>query len=140
MIHRTQLLRFHDKRETGDRLLAASNGQVQSEQQSIPPCDANVQKEKGAAPPRTIREYWLLKNMRSLDGLQGLVTAPDAIFSMTPQSRFDKDARPRMRQTKGGANYSQRFMFGDRISCASGFVSGALAMLVFAAVLGVLKW
>ena len=78
--------------------------------------------------------------MRSLVGLQGLVTAPDAILSMPPQSRFDKDTRPRMRQIKGGANYSQEFMFGDRISCASGFVSGALAMLVFAAVLGVLKW
>jgi hypothetical protein len=139
VIHRTQLLRFYDRCETGDRLLAASNGQEQSEQ-SIPPCDANVQKEKGVAPPRTLRGYWLLKNMRSLDGLQGLVTAPDAILSMTPQSRFDKDTRPMMRQTKGGANYSQGLMFGDRMSFASGFMSGAVAMLAFAAVLGVLKW
>jgi len=46
VIHRTQLLRSYDKYETGDRLLAASNGQEQSEQQLIPPCDANVQKQQ----------------------------------------------------------------------------------------------
>lgn len=142
VIHRTQLLRSYDKYETRDRLLAVSNGQEQSEQQLVPPCDANVQKEKGATPPRTLRGYWLLKNMRSLDGLQGLVTAPDAILSMTPQSRFDKDTRPMMRQTKGGSNKnnSQGLMFGDRTSFASGFLLGALSMLAFAAVLGVLKW
>ena len=137
MVHRTQLLRFYDKCETGDRLLAASNGQEQSEQQSILPYDANIRKEKGA-PPRTLRENWVM-NMRSLDGLQGLVIAPDAILSMPPQSRFDKVTRPRMR-TKGGANHPQGLMFRDPISFASGFMSGTLAMLAFAAVLGVLKW
>jgi len=78
--------------------------------------------------------------MRSLDGLQGLVTAPDAILSMTPQSRFDKDTRPMMRRTKGGSNNSRGLIFEDRISFASGFMLGAVSMLAFAAVLGVLKW
>lgn len=77
--------------------------------------------------------------MRSLDGLPGLVTAPDAIISMIPQSHFDKDTRPMMRHRKDGTDCSQGWMFGDRMSFASGFVSGAIAMFVFAAVLRKLK-
>lgn len=80
-----------------------------------------------------------MKNLRSLDGLPGLVTAPDAILIMTPQSRFDKDTRPMMRRVKGVVGDSQRSVFGDRISFASGFISGAVAMVAFAAVLGKLK-
>lgn len=136
MTHRTQLLRAFDKFETGDRLLAASNGREQFEQQLIPPYDTNDHKEKGATPSRTsLRAYWLLKNMRSLDGLPGLATGPDAILNMTPQSRFDKDTRPMMRHRKEMENGSQELVFGDRLSFASGFMSGAVAMLVFAAIL-----
>lgn len=140
MTHRIQLLRALDKFETGDRLLAASNGREQSEQRPIPCCDTNDHKEKGATPSRTsLRGYWLLKNTRSLDGLPGLVTGPDAILSMTPQSHFDKDTRPMMRHKKEKENGSKRLVFGDHISFASGFMSGAVAMLVFAAILGKLK-
>ncbi|KAI9568101.1 hypothetical protein HD554DRAFT_818744 [Boletus coccyginus] len=129
--HRTQLLRFLGKMEDNDRSLAASNG---------PSCDPNLQKGKGAVPYRSLRGYWLLKNMRSLDGLPGLLTAPDIASSLIPQSRFDKHTRPTMRQTKGGVDCSQGFRFGDRIGFASGFMSGAVATLAFAAVLGNLKW
>jgi len=138
--HRTQLLRFFDKIEDSDRSLAASNGREQSEQPPTPSCDPNLQKEKSAVPYRTLRGYWLLKNMRSLDGLPGLLTAPDAAFSLIPQSRFDKDTRPTLRQIKGGMNCSQGFGLGDRIGFASGFMSGAVATLAFATVLGKLKW
>lgn len=121
-------------------MLAVSHNGEQSEQQLTHPCDANDLKAKGAVPPRTsLRGYWLLKNLRSLDGLPGLVTAPDAILIMTPQSRFDKDTRPMMRRVKGVVGDSQRSVFGDRISFASGFISGAVAMVAFAAVLGKLK-
>lgn len=125
--------------ESGDRLLAASDGREQSEEQPISPYDANDQKAKSAPLSRTLRAYWLLKNMRSLDGLPGLSTAPDAILSMTPQSQFDKDIRPMMYHTKGGADHPQGLVFGDRKSFASGFMSGAIGMLAIAAVLGKLK-
>ncbi|KAG8216418.1 hypothetical protein J3R82DRAFT_6523 [Butyriboletus roseoflavus] len=135
--HRTQLLRAFDKFESHDRFLATSNGQEQSEQQLTRPCDINDHKEKGAVSPRTsLRGYWLLKNMRSLDGLPGLATAPDAILIITPQSQFDKDTRPRMRHRKGVADVAQEPVFGDRISFASGFIFGAVAMVAFAAVWG----
>jgi hypothetical protein len=123
--------------EAGDRSLAASNGREHYEEQPISPGDHL--KAKGASPPRTLRGYWLLKNMRSMDGLPGLATAPDAILNMTPQSHFDKDTRQMMCHTNGGADHSQGSMFGDRIIFASGFTSGAIAILAIAAVLGKLK-
>ena len=125
--------------EAGDRSLAASNNRERLEQQFIPPCGIDDLKAKGGPPSRSLRGYWLLKNMRSLDGLTGLVTAPDTILSMTPQSHFDKDVRPMVHHRKGKENYSQR-LFGDRINYASGFVSGAIAMLALAALLGKLKF
>ncbi|KAG9311772.1 hypothetical protein JVU11DRAFT_8015 [Chiua virens] len=137
--HRTQLLRFFDKAEEGDRSLAASRDRGQPEQIN-PPCDTNDIKQKGAGAPRSLRAYWLLKNMHSLDGLPGLATAPEAILSMTPQSRFD-DVRPTMRQSKGMADEQnfKVFMFGDPISFASGVMFGAVGVLALAAILGKLK-
>lgn len=133
MTHRTQLLRVLDKFETEDRSLAASNAPAQFD-------DTNDLKTKGTTPPRmSLRAYWLLKNMHSLDGLPGLATAPDAIFSMTPQSRFDKEIRPMMRNKRGPVKDLQGWVIGDYLGFASGFMCGGVAILVFAAALGKLR-
>ncbi|KAF8434552.1 hypothetical protein L210DRAFT_3410509 [Boletus edulis BED1] len=119
--HRTQLLSHFDKLET---------------EQSEP--DVNDPGSKGAAPPSDLRGYWLLKNIRSLDGLPGLVTAPDAIRSMIPHGRFDKDTRP-MKRSRKGVGYLQALVPRDRTSFISGFMSSVVAMLVLVVALGKLK-
>ena len=120
-MHRTQLLRLCDNIENVDRMLAASCDRQQQDREH------DVQGEggdKASTPQLSLRAYWLRKNMNSLDGLPGLVTAPDAILSMTPQNNFDKDApRPMLRHSKEAANTAR-----DRKWFASGFALGAITV------------
>ena len=112
VMHRTQLLRFAAKLEGGDQKLAASCDD--------PPCgDAETPMR-----PTTLRTYWLVKNMRSVDGLPGLLTAPDAVLGMTPLNNFDEDApRPMLRRGKGGGS-----AVGHSTWFISGFALGAVVV------------
>ncbi|KAG1732963.1 hypothetical protein EDB19DRAFT_1855290 [Suillus lakei] len=70
--HRTQLLRWLDTRESCDRATAST--------------EIN---------PKGLRAYWMLKNLSSVDGLPGLLTAPDS--KVTHLGVFDKEGpRPKL--------------------------------------------
>ena len=61
-----------------------------------------------------------------VDGLPGLLTAPGAVLSMTPQSNFDKNSpRPMLRRGTEAANTTQ-----VRKWFLSGFMLGAVTMFV----------
>ena len=73
-----------------------------------------------------IKAYWKRKNLRSVDGLPGLLTAPDS--KVTPVSNFDKEGpRPKLRRpsSKEGSALSICATLG------TGFVLGVLANTVF---------
>lgn len=142
---RTQLLRYFDKREAVDRSFASSQQQQQPGSCSDDNCDSEVAPVKGDTVPQgSLRAYWLLKNTHSLDGLPGLLTAPDAIPAATPQSRFDKDGlRPTLRRGDGsdgvGANESGRLVFGDGKSLALGFALGIVTATAISRAFGKLQ-
>lgn len=130
VMHRTQLLRMSDKVESMDRALAASRDR----QEHDPTGDGGDRASKDLKPQMTLRSYWLLKNMTSLDGLPGLVTAPDAILGMVPQNNFDRDSpRPMLpvRRSTELANTVRDFKW-----LASGFVLGAVAVLTITTLAG----
>jgi len=129
-MHRTQLLRICDKVENVDRTLAASRDrQPQDRGHGV----LGEGGDKASTPQLSLRAYRLLKNMNSLDGLPGLLTAPDAILSMTPQSSFDKDApRPMLRRSTEAANTAR-----DRKVFASGLALGAIILFVLSRLVGV---
>ncbi|KAH7909871.1 hypothetical protein BJ138DRAFT_1154209 [Hygrophoropsis aurantiaca] len=85
--HRTQLLRFFDKKESAE---SDENG---------------------------LKAYWNLKNLRSLDGLPGLLTAPDS--KDTPSSSFDIDAVVQKSKSKEKGT-------SDKVGLLVGFAAGAL--------------
>lgn len=120
VMHRTQLSRMVNNIENVERELAASRNR-----------DTTSAGDGGAGDKSSklkvsLRTYWLSKNMRSLDGLPGLLTAPDAVFSLTPQNNFDKDSpRPTLRRNTEVANTAR-----DRKWFVSGVVLGAV--IVFA--------
>lgn len=125
-MHRTQLLRLYDRLETGERALLASRNNQHANQENghANPTENGGDKESAVTPTMTLRKYWLIKNMKSLDGLPGLLTAPDAALEMIPQSNFDKDsARPMLRHVKGDDKTTQ-----VRSWFASGFVLGAVTV------------
>ncbi|OJA09665.1 hypothetical protein AZE42_03658 [Rhizopogon vesiculosus] len=100
--HRTQLLRMVDNVEALDR---ASDGTSSTEIS-----------QKG------IKAYWTQKNLRSLDGLPGLLTAPDS--KVTPVSVFDRDSpRPKLHRLSS----KQEGALSSGANLAIGFVLGALA-------------
>ena len=135
VMHRTQLLRLADKFESGDRELAASRNRTHSDQGHDLPCATEDANDKGSNPTFSLHKYWLLKNASSLDGLPGLLTAPDAILDMAPQNNFDKDApRPMLRRSTGVDNTTR-----DRRWFASGFVLGAVAVFAITRLAGGLK-
>jgi hypothetical protein len=63
--HRTKLLDYFNKKENVDR-----------------------KAEAGFRPDNGLKAYWALKNLRSIDGLEGMSIAYKA--DVTPQSIFDK--------------------------------------------------
>ncbi|KIJ07289.1 hypothetical protein PAXINDRAFT_103021 [Paxillus involutus ATCC 200175] len=129
---RTQLLRYFDKREAVDRSFASSQQQPGS--CSDDNCDSEVAPAKGETVPQgSLRAYWLLKNTHSLDGLPGLLTAPDAIPTATPQSHFDKGGlRPTLRR----GDESGRLVFG---SLALGFALGIVTATAITRAFGKLQ-
>ena len=108
--HRTQLIRSFDLKESHDR---ASGSTASSEMDQ-----------------RGLKAYWIQKNVRSVDGLPGLLTAPDS--KVTPISVFDKEGpRPMLRRP------SSRDANAVSISAtlAIGFTLGALAATVLPRIL-----
>ncbi|KAH0835603.1 hypothetical protein J3R83DRAFT_9328 [Lanmaoa asiatica] len=100
VMHRTQLLRACDNVENMDRMLAASRDRQLPDQEHDLLHAAESGDGHELAPPLSLHAYWLRKNMNSLDGLPGLLTAPGAILGMTPRSYFSKDApRPMLRRS-----------------------------------------
>lgn len=123
-MHRTQLLRMCDNIETVDRMVAASRDHQRPDQEHDHPHTAENGDDKESKPRLSLRTYWLLKNKNSLDGLPGLLTAPDAVLTMTPQNDFDKNCpRPMLRRSTGVA-YTAR----DCKWFVSGIVIGAVTM------------
>lgn len=120
VIHRTQLLRFmalQEKAERDNALLRDKTG-----------CQMDP-------PKNSLRAYWLRKNMKSLDGLPGLLTAPDAIVDDIPQNNFDKDAqRPTLDVVRG--NNKDRHGKDREKALALGFVVGAITATAFTQILG----
>ena len=135
-MHRTQLLRICDKVENVDRALAAVASQ--DRQNLYQERDATLVGDGGGKASTTrlsLRKYWLLKNMNSLDGLPGLLTAPDVILGMPPQSSFDKDSpRPMLRRNTEIANTAR-----DRKWFTSGFVLGAVTVFAITRLAGGLR-
>ncbi|KIK94930.1 hypothetical protein PAXRUDRAFT_827504 [Paxillus rubicundulus Ve08.2h10] len=143
---RTQLLHYFDKSEAIDRSFASSQKQQQpSSCKDHDNCESEVAPVKGETVPQgSLRAYWLLNNTHSLDGLPGLLTAPDAILTATPQSHFDKDGlRPTLhrgdRLSGVSPNESGRLAFGDGKSLALGFALGIVTATAITRAFGKLQ-
>ncbi|KAF8129772.1 hypothetical protein EV363DRAFT_1336472 [Boletus edulis] len=141
VMHRTQLHRMVDKIEDVDRarVLVASDRQPPEQAHGTVPGAGNDdgagEKPELSKPRLSLRTYWLLKNMKSLDGLPGLVTAPGAILRMTPQNNFDRDTpRPMVHRRTQVASTAR-----DRKWFASGFVLGAVTVFALTRLAGSLK-
>lgn len=140
-MHRTQLLRLYDRIENVDREQVASHDAQHSdhghESHDVPSITTDGDK-KESKPPLSLRTYWLWKNMSSLDGLPGLLTAPDAILYMAPQSNFDKDgARPMLRDLRRSKEVDNTAR--DRKWFAPGFVMGAVTIFAITRIVESLK-
>jgi len=73
-----------------------------------------------------IKAYWTQKNLRSLDGLPGLLTAPDS--KATPVSVFDKEGpRPEVHHSSSRQGNTQ---VGSGANLAIGFALGTLTTSV----------
>jgi hypothetical protein len=78
---------------------------------------------------RGLRAYWIKKNLRSVDGLPGLLTAPDS--KVTPLSVFDKEGpRPKLQRPSSDGN-----AVSSSATLATVFVLGALAATVLPRIL-----
>ncbi|KAG9310788.1 hypothetical protein JVU11DRAFT_8638 [Chiua virens] len=110
VMHRTQHGRTSDKVESVDRRLAIARATGQGNEEQD---DESL----------SLHKYWLLENSKSLDGLPGLTTAPEAILEIAPQSKFDKDGpRPMLRRenTTDKPAFSRAYMvcFGVSAGCS----------------------
>ncbi|KAG6372086.1 hypothetical protein JVT61DRAFT_8799 [Boletus reticuloceps] len=127
-----------DKIEDVDRALALVASDRQPPEQAVPVAgndDGAGEKPELSKPRLSLRTYWLLKNMKSLDGLPGLVTAPGAILGMAPQKNFDRDTpRPMVHRRTQVASTAR-----DRNWFASGFVLGAVTVFALTRLAGSLK-
>ena len=111
-------------------MLAASRDRQQQDREH----DEGDSGDKASTPQVSLRAYWLLESMNSLDGLPGLLTAPEAILGMAPQSiGFDKDApRPMLRRSTKAADTAR-----DRKWFVSGFALGAIIVFALTRLAGV---
>ncbi|KAG1818361.1 hypothetical protein EV424DRAFT_1323819 [Suillus variegatus] len=107
--HRTQLLRMADIEESRNRV----SGTVSSQETD----------------KTGIKAYWVQKNLRSLDGLPGLLVAPDS--KVTPVNNFNKESqRPRLRYSSSregssqssGANVAISFALGALVATAIPYI------------------
>lgn len=126
MTHRTQLLRLAALREKADR------------DNPLALCDNPGSQVD--PPQNSIRAYWLRKNLKSLDGLPGLLTAPDAIAYIIPQNNFDKDT-PRGPMFKDVVEGSDKNMCDAIVKdhekvLALGFLLGAITVTAFTQIIG----
>jgi hypothetical protein len=77
-----------------------------------------------------LRAYWIRKNLRSVDGLPGLLTAPDS--KVTPVSVFDKEGpRPKLHRPSS----RDRSALSISATFTIGFALGALATTVIPRIL-----
>jgi len=101
--HRTQLLQWADTQESRTRALDTTSSPETH--------------QKG------IRAYWVQNNLRSLDGLPGLLTAPDSNLMLV--SNFDKeDQRSKLRYSSSSLREGRSQSSGANL--AIGFALGAL--------------
>jgi hypothetical protein len=108
--HRTQLLRMADIVESRDR---ASDPEIHQK-------------------PDGIKAYWVRKNLRSIDGLPGLLTAPDS--KVTPVNNFDREGqRPKLQYSSSregsaqsnGANLVISFALGALVATTLPYILSA---------------
>ncbi|KAF8552679.1 hypothetical protein OG21DRAFT_1511169 [Imleria badia] len=133
VMHRTQHPRISNMVENVERALAASRNQQNPDQDH----DASLAGGGGDASLRkmSMRQYWLLENKNSVDGLPGLLTGPDAMLVMPPQSNFNKDGpRPMLRRSTDVSSIAR-----DRKLVAFGFVLGAVIVFAITRFAGGLK-
>jgi hypothetical protein len=79
---------------------------------------------------RGLRAYWIKKNLRSVDGLPGLLTAPDS--KATPLSVFDKEGpRPKLQRPSSRDGNA----LSSSATLATAFALGALAATVLPRIL-----
>lgn len=98
--HRTQLLRSFDLKESHDR--ATTSTEIH---------------------PKGLKAYWVLKNLSSVDGLPGLLTAPDSA-KVTRPSAFDKEGpRPKLHRL---SSRNADMLSTTGAALAVGFAIGAL--------------
>jgi hypothetical protein len=105
--HRSQLLRWLDTRESYDR--ATTSTEIN---------------------PKGLKAYWKLKNLSSMDGLPGLLTAPNS--EATCLSVFDK-AGPRPKLSRLSSEDAHVLRTGATL--AVGFAIGALVATAFPRIL-----
>ncbi|KAF9235805.1 hypothetical protein BU15DRAFT_89454 [Melanogaster broomeanus] len=119
--HRTQLLRGFYKKEAIDKSFASSCEDSEADGERV-----KTARDTETVPPGSLRAYWLLKNARSLDGLQ---------------SNFDKEGpRPPLRRgTESGDDKSGGQVFVDGKSLALGFAFGVVAASAVTRALGKLQ-
>lgn len=98
--HRTQLLRMADIEESRDRASAMTSSEIH---------------EKG------LKSYWARQNLRSVDGLPGLLTAPGS--KVLTVNNFDKEGqRPKLQYS----SLREGSIQSSSANLAIGFVLGAL--------------
>ncbi|OJA09658.1 hypothetical protein AZE42_03659 [Rhizopogon vesiculosus] len=108
--HRTQLIRSMHMKESCDRASDAT---------------ASTELDK-----RGLKAYWIQKNLRSVDGLPGLLTAPDS--KVTPVSVFDKEG-PRPKLHRPSSRDGNALSSGATVGIS--FVLGALAATILPRIL-----
>jgi hypothetical protein len=83
--------------------------------------------------PKGLRAYWMLKNLSSVDGLPGLLTAPDS--KVTRLSTFDKEGpRPKLHRLSSG---DADVLSTTGATLAVGFAIGALVATALPRILSV---
>ncbi|KAG6334471.1 hypothetical protein ID866_4619 [Astraeus odoratus] len=124
MAHRTQLHRLLDLKENADRAMALL-------------VRDSFGAQRDDIPSNSLRAYWLRKNMKSLDGLPGLLTAPDAIARTIPHNNFDKNApRPTLRLLGSADKDIHGFVGKDHgKALALGFFLGATTATILTRIL-----
>jgi len=102
--HRTKLLDFYEKRETADRAAGAD-----------------------CTPDNGLRAYWALKNLRSIDGLEGLSSAHKS--DVIPQCVYDKAKEGRLVQN--GTTSPAVYQNTDNVKFLAGLVLGLVVSAIY---------
>ncbi|KAI6007863.1 hypothetical protein EDC04DRAFT_928616 [Pisolithus marmoratus] len=123
--NRTRLHRFSEAKERVDRAHA------------LPPDSENLDAQQINVPPNSLREYWLRENTKSLDGLPGLLTAPDAIARFPPPNNFQSTSTPGMLcDQRNSSKRSYDIVKHPDKAFILGFFLGIATATVFTKILG----